>query len=38
MYGNFLLHHRQSIISSFMKAEEKAGEFNFTHTGSKGVE
>jgi hypothetical protein len=37
MYGQFLLHHRQSIVSSHIKAEAK-GEFHFIHTGSKGFE
>jgi hypothetical protein len=38
MYGNFSLHHRQSIVSSLIKAEAEEGEFHFTHTNSKGVE
>jgi hypothetical protein len=35
---DFLLHRRQSIVSSFMKAEAEAGELHLAHTGSKGVE
>jgi hypothetical protein len=38
IYGHFSLHHRQSIVSSLIKAEVEAGEFHFAHTGSKGVE
>ena len=37
IYGNFSPHHRQSIISSLIKAEAEVGEFHFAHTGSKGV-
>jgi hypothetical protein len=38
MQGHFLLHHRQSIVPSFMKTEAEAREFHLAHTGSKGVE
>ena len=38
IYGHFSLHRRQSIVSSLIKAEAKAGEWHFSHTCSKGVE
>jgi hypothetical protein len=38
IYGYFSPHHRQSIVSSVIKAEEEATELHFAHTGSKGVE
>jgi hypothetical protein len=34
----FSPHHRQSIVSSLIKAEVEVGELNFSHTISKGVE
>ena len=38
IYGHFLSHHRQSIVSSLIKAEEEARDLHFAHIGSKGVE
>jgi hypothetical protein len=38
IYGHFSLHRKQSIVSSLIKVEAKAGELHFAHTGSKGVE
>jgi hypothetical protein len=38
MQGNILLHRRQSIVPSFMKAEIEARELHLAHRGSKGAE
>ena len=35
---HFLLHRRQSIVPSFMKAEAEARELHLAHTILKGVE